>query len=384
MKRHLLLFVMLLAGISQAFADGDGTLSIGNVRNAVAGYTGSFDIILSGSSTTYRDFQLDITLPTKLTYKDYTAGSLLDGHSLMKSDQGGNKVRITGYTSAEKKMTAENGVLLTITFSVASDATGTLDDGILDAITFSDVSAKAYHPADATFSVPLSSGITLNESEDYIPETVTGVSVTINRTISKDKWNTIVLPFSMDDSQLKAAFGEDVQLAGFAGYSVNDGNISVEFTTVTTLSAHTPYIIKATSDYSDFTVNNVSITAPDNDLITDKSDGGKTRKMIGTYEDMTIPNNGIYVKDNKFRYSTGLSKLKPFRAYFVFDAADFNPATSGDARSIDFDIFDTTTGIHAVANGQQVSDMDFDLSGRRVSKQQKGVHIKNGHKVIVK
>ena len=84
-------------------------LSIGAV--SINGTGGSFAIVLSGTTTTYHDFQFDLTLPAGLTYSSYTAGELIDEHTITTSDQGSNKTRFTGYTSAEKALTAATGTL---------------------------------------------------------------------------------------------------------------------------------------------------------------------------------------------------------------------------------------------------------------------------------
>lgn len=85
-RRKLLLLFVLLATLTSAYAD-NGTLAIANVRNAVRGMTGSLDIVLSGSTRTYRDFQFDITLPDGLTYTGNSAGTLQDEHTIQISDQ---------------------------------------------------------------------------------------------------------------------------------------------------------------------------------------------------------------------------------------------------------------------------------------------------------
>ena len=388
MRKNLLLLALLLLGTTAFAQSSVGTLSVGNQQNVVPGYTGSFDVELTGSDHTYRDFQLDITLPSGLTYTGYSAGALLNGHSVHVSDQGSSTHRFTGYTTANKTMTAQNEKLLTIHFTVDSEASGTLAGGNLGAITFSDASAVAYHPADAGFSVTTSNAITISDAETFTPRAVSNVSVTVKRAVSASNWNTIVLPFSMTDDQLKAAFGDDYQLAGFAGYMVSGDHISVAFTTTTTLDAHTPYIIKPSTDVAtSFTVDGVNMTTATNNLTTDASEGGKTKKMIGVYAETTIPANGLYLKSNAFKYSTGSSKVKPFRAYFQLDEADFNPTgSSPSAHALDIDVFDMTTGLHQSVRSldSDTADDDYNLSGQRIGKTEKGVHISNGQKKIVK
>ena len=61
------------------------------------------------------------------------------------------------------------------------------------------------------------------------------------------------------------------------------------------------------------------------------------------------------------------------------------PATSSTAaKELYFDNNGTTTGIEAIFGGENNEVVIYDLSGKRLSRLQKGVNIVNGHKVIVK
>ena len=85
MKRKLLLFALLLAGLTNVRA-ANGSLSIANIRNVVPGYSGSFDIVLTGSDNTYCAYQFNLALPEGLTYTGYTNGALLTNHTADVTD----------------------------------------------------------------------------------------------------------------------------------------------------------------------------------------------------------------------------------------------------------------------------------------------------------
>ena len=88
-----------------------------------------------------------------------------------------------------------------------------------------------------------------------------------------------------------------------------------------------------------------------------------------------IPEDGLFLKDGKFYYSTGKTTSKAFRGYFWFKDK------ISDASRIIMS-FDDATGIKNV----NVVDNDkvYDLQGRPVENPAKGVYIIGGKKVLVK
>ena len=385
MKKKLLFLAWLLAVGASAYA-ADGTLSIDNVRNAVPGYTGSLDIVLRGSERTYVAMQFDLTLPDGLTLVTpltgcYANGALINGHSIQVSDQGSGRYRLTGYANPTADFTAANGTVLTLYFNVASGTSTGDKTATLSNVTFS-YNYVSYHPSAGDTTITIGNTLTLSEDETAAPAATDGaVDVTVNRSLKANTWHTIVLPFSMTNAQLKTAFGDDVQLAGFDGYTVSDDNISVSFVTTTELAAHTPYIIKVSEDKPSFTVSDVIITEATNSLTADRTEGATEKKMIGTYvAETTIPDKGIFLLDNEFKYSKGNSKLKAFYAWFKF--ADFD--YSSGAPGIQLDIFDMTTGIHSISNGSAADGNAYNLKGQRVNESSRGVQIRNGKKVLKK
>ena len=103
--------------------------------------------------------------------------------------------------------------------------------------------------------------------------------------------------------------------------------------------------------------------------------------MIGVYTETTLENNWLYIKDNRFKYSTGTSKVNPYRAYFRF--RDFTGAMHSRSLII---VEDGATGIRLVEDAQADGEGWYDLSGRRLSGKpvSKGVYIQNGKKVVIK
>ena len=391
MKKKLLLITSFLVAAISGFA-ADGTLSVTNVKNAVSGATGSLDIVLSGTDRQYVGFQFDLTLPDGLALTTpltscYDRGSMLTAtHAIVISEHGSNTYRFTGAATPTMAFTAQNGKLLTLYFTAAADATGTLN-GSLSTVRMSDAVATSYALADAAFAVTVGNTVMLSEDDTAAPAATSGaVNVTIERQLKANVWNTLVLPFPMTSDQLKTAFGNDVKLAGFEGYTVSDGNINVSFTTSETLAAHTPYIIKVTEAKSSFSVSGVTITEATADtngrfLTVNHGTNNKPKAMIGTYvAETTIPNNCLFIIDNQFKYSKGNSKLNAYHAYFSFDDFDYEAS----APSLTIDVFDMTTGVNQAGHDSVSEGSTYNLQGHRIDESAKGIQIRAGKKVLKK
>jgi len=368
-----------MATLTGAYADDNGTLAIANVQNAVQGKTGSLDIELSGSPRTYLVFQFAITLPVGLTYTGHSAGALLNGHTIQTSGSG--TIRFTGYSTGT--LTAANGTLLTISFTVDGSATVGANTVTLANAVFSDDAAKHYTLAAGDNTVTVTGALTLSDDDTAAPTPAGGVNVTLSRSFDVNKWYTICLPFALTADKLKTAFGENVKVGDFSGYTVSGSAIGVNFTTVTEMAANHPYIIKVTDDnVENPTFNGVDIVAgtPVNNKGTDANDEN-IQAMIGVYAETTLENNWLYIRGNKFKYSNGTSKVKPYRAYFRF--RDFTDAMH--SRSIII-VEDGATGIRLVDGAQADGGDWYDLSGRKLSGKptSKGVYIQNGKKVVIK
>jgi hypothetical protein len=83
---------------------------------------------------------------------------------------------------------------------------------------------------------------------------------------------------------------------------------------------------------------------------------------------------GFYKKDQD-PDSTSTFKVYNHKAYL-------NVPSSVKARALYFNFDDNVTGIVETENGNEKSENCYDLSGRRVEGQSKGVYIVNGKKVL--
>ena len=238
--------------------------------------------------------------------------------------------------------------------------------------------------ADVNFNLNVVNvhSVVLDETSTTAPVPATGVNVRVRRTIKAGEWSTICLPFSMTASQVTAAFGADVKIGDFKGCDVDDetGNVKVKFSEVTAMEANHPYIIKVGSDVAEFTVDGVDIEPDDAEVKLDKS-GRRYNSFIGNYVSGTVLEDGtMFLSGNSFNFSSGQTKIKGFRGYFDFAAAD----VYYEARFIlAFD--NDVTGVSEIERlGNEEMERLFGLGGQRVSKPGKGVYVRGGKKVIIK
>ncbi|MBQ9363275.1 MAG: hypothetical protein IJT97_07650 [Bacteroidaceae bacterium] len=238
-----------------------------------------------------------------------------------------------------------------------------------------------------------SSVMELSELATTLPETASNVDVRVKRTIKADEWSTLVLPFSMTETQVKEAFGEDVQLADFTAWTSEedeDGNIvsiSVDFESISEIEANHPCIIKTTADITEFTVDGVDIEAEDEPTVQVGKKKAERGYLIGTYVTGTVvPENDLFLSDNKFWYSTGLTRMKALRAYFEF-ADVLTSVEEGSEAKVRFRFENNNATAIQTLEATFAEDAVYSVSGVRMNSGKalpKGFYIVNGKKILVK
>ena len=249
-----------------------------------------------------------------------------------------------------------------------------------------------------TITEPGDGRTVLDENSTTAPESAANVDVRVLRTINANEWSTIVLPFAMNETQVKEAFGDDVQLADFTGYDVAEEgesivSITVNFGDVTAIEANHPYIIKVSQAVTEFTVDGVDVAPEDAPCVSFGYETGRRPVVyhpvdfIGTYvADFDFYNDAeraaIFLNGNKFWYATENTRhMKAFRAYFDFD----DILTEVEEGSANIKMFVNTdndaTGIDNVNTNANLNETIFNLAGQRVGKNYKGIVIENGMKI---
>ena len=252
-------------------------------------------------------------------------------------------------------------------------------------------------PVTGSFKVNVNSYITLDENALAAPKATTSkVDVVLKRTFKADEWSTICVPFALNATLLKAAFGEDVtyELGQIEGLDVEkDGDritgLKVNFKTVAGARANTPLIIKVSKNVSETRIFNTQVS-PSTTLslpitVTDEEtfEDVVVCSMTGTYVAQTVvPEKSLFLSENKFWYSTGKTKMNAYRAYFTLKDVLSSYAASSDVR---FYVSDGDSQTEIQIPELMPNDGEYyNLNGLRVDTPSKGIYIKNGKKVVVK
>ena len=387
MKKKLLILVMLFAGVMTSLADN--TVSV-NPVTVPQGGTGSFDIELN-NDTEFTAFFMALTLPSGVSFVSFSQGSRFDGHSVDDGAKDGKKT-FAALSGSSKPIKNNSGMLIRVFVSAdAGLAVGSVLNAKLDELTFTTPGGVEYNLTDVNFDITIGEARTLlDETSATAPTAENGVDVRVRRTINANEWSTICLPFAMTETQVKAAFGDDVQLANFTGWETTEYDasdnalaINVTFSSVTAIEANHPYVIKVSSAMTEFTVDGVDI-APEDDpeVSVGKKSKGTLGSFTGSYVPTLIDEECLFLNSNKFWYSVGKTTMKGFRGYFYFQDVLASYTNSSEVKMI-FSL-DGVTGIEGIQNDQEVQEAIYDLSGRRVEKTGKGIYIVNNKKVLVK
>lgn len=362
------------------------TISVEDVVVLQGSTTGSFTISANVGDAVYTGFEFTISFPKDKGFTSINkATAAWENGAIMFGDLTAGTTDFSGLTTGEGKIV--DGELGTVTFNVdPSIATGDYEVAITN-FTFMD--GTNYIPANnVTFTVTVTDRLTLDETATVAPATATGVNVKVKRTIDANEWSTICLPFAMDATQVKAAFGDDVKLGDFTSWSSEeDGEgdivaINVGFTDVTAIEANHPYIIKTSSAIVSFDVDGVDIDPEDEPSVQVGKKKAEKGFMTGTYvANTTVPENNVFLYDGKFWYSKGNTKTKAFRAYFEF----YDVLASVESSAPVFISFGgETTGIENIQRTAG-DDRYYNLNGQHVENLKKGqIYIKNNKKVVVK
>lgn len=328
------------------------------------------------------------------TYITYTEGDCYDEPPTITPNINEGYLKVGCLTANSDPLNKQDGILVTFKLKcIASVSIGNTFTGTLTMGTISAEDGTVHNVADAIFTItidnPVDTRTVLDETSTVVPESGTNVDVLVKRTINANQWSTICLPFAMTEAQVKEAFGEDVQLADFTGYETEEDDeenivgIKVNFESVTAIEANHPYIIKVSETVTEFTADGVDIEPEEKPT---KAAVKRTRKqwseMIGTYvAETTIEDQMLFISGSKFYYSTGLTKMQAFRAYFDF----FDVLTDVEEASVKVfvDIDDDQTRVDEIMNCKSSNGKWFDLGGRKVTKpSQHGIYITNGKKVL--
>ena len=205
-----------------------------------------------------------------------------------------------------------------------------------------------------------------------------GSNVSYDRNFTMNQPCTVCLPFALTAEEL-ANVGKAYTLSAVSGSKAT-------FTPVEAIEAYKPYLLIPSADGK-----LLEKIAADKD-IADVPSEAKTSvsggySFVGTLQaETSVKKDGMEVygfsaSEGKFVHASDKASIDAFRAYIAVPTAALSTAAS---RSIDLD-FGGTTGINEIQNAQSSSAAaTYDVAGKCVGKNYKGVVVSNGKKKIQK
>lgn len=205
-----------------------------------------------------------------------------------------------------------------------------------------------------------------------------GSNVSYDRVFTKDQPSTVCLPFALTAEEL-ANVGKAYTLSAVSGSKAT-------FTPVQSIEAYKPYLLIPSA--SGKLLENIAaakdIADVPHETKTSVSGGYSFVGTLQAKKSVKTPNTEVYgfsAKDGKFVHASDKASIDAFRAYIAVQTTALSTAAS---RSIDID-FGGTTGINEIQNAHSSSAAaTYDVAGKRVDKNYKGVVIRNGKKMIQK
>lgn len=205
-----------------------------------------------------------------------------------------------------------------------------------------------------------------------------GSNVSYDRVFTKDQPCTICLPFALTADEL-AKVGKAYTLSAVNGSKAT-------FNPVQKIEAYTPYLLIPSA--SSKLLEEIAATKDIANAPTEaKTSVSGSYSFVGTLQaKKSVKQEGkeIYgfsASQGKFVHAGSNASINAFRAYIAGPSTAHSAAAS---RSIDID-FGGTTGINEIQNAHSSSAAaTYDVAGKRVDKNYKGVVIRNGKKMIQK
>lgn len=212
-------------------------------------------------------------------------------------------------------------------------------------------------------------------------------NVTLQRTLSKDYWNTFCVPFALDADQVTQYFGEGTQLRTYEG---NCNNNIVYFATVDNIEAGKPYIMKpGNAVVQNPTFEGVSMVATGLDKNGNPQAVGdaSTVQMKGIYNQILLKadKTELFLGDNDLFYypldNIEARTIGGLRAYFIVPQGT-------DIKKLRANLDGTPTSLGTIFDTEESNAPVYNLQGQCVGNSlralKSGIYIQNGKKVVVK
>ncbi len=304
-------------------------------------------------------YKVDIWVRTQLNGNN---AGVPEGITLQLND--GRKVDVRGEASGNFR-----SGLYSVYGNVATDGALTFKLDIASASYGTWLSFKNVHYS----KVEDLAAVTIDENITYTPEAKVA-DVTLIRTFNPNAWNTLVLPFEVND--VKEVFGADTQVKKYTGATETDDLYTLNFEDIDYIPANTPVFIYGVNNASPYLFDFASIeegepVAADANI-----------SFVGSYADrITLEPGSFFIASDNNLYKVGETStvtLRGTRGYF-------KPAEGVEVKRLGMSVDGEATSINILEEGISTSDGEiYNISGQRLSKPQKGINIVNGKKIFIK
>lgn len=206
----------------------------------------------------------------------------------------------------------------------------------------------------------------VDEDQDFVnpANDVEHATIRLKRSLSKDYWNTFVVPFNI------TSFDGEIR-----EYSNLDGK-TMQFTKTDQMMAGIPYLVKPNEDIVNPVYSDVTLSAAQASFVN-KGGDYYFKGTYGPFDLSTDKRHMFLTTDGKLAYPEDLNhrQLKGMRAYI--EMLNGTPAPS-------VAIEGNATGIAEASSMSEDGRYDiYDLQGRKVQNPGKGLYIVNGKKIII-
>ena len=207
-------------------------------------------------------------------------------------------------------------------------------------------------------------------------------SYQVQRTFSKDYWNTICLPFDVEESQVQELFGNTHRLRTFTGNV--DANGTMIFAEAKEIKAGVPYLLKPAKTVESPIFTNVIYTNAEPTVVSDPTGAFS---FVGTFNPTELQTDGTELflgnGDKLYKPSSSHNRMNGMRAFFRIKKNSH--ALSNGKYAIRFD--DEITAIMDILPElKSHNSRTYNLRGMVVDDSQPlppGIYVKNGKKICV-
>ena len=207
-------------------------------------------------------------------------------------------------------------------------------------------------------------------------------SYQVQRIFSKDYWNTICLPFDVEESQVQELFGNTHRLRTFTGNV--DANGTMIFAEAKEIKAGVPYLLKPAKTVESPIFTNVIYTNAEPTVVSDPTGAFS---FVGAFNPTELQTDGTELflgnGDKLYKPSSSHNRMNGMRAFFRIKKK--SNALSNGKYAIRFD--DETTAIMDILPElKSHKPRTYNLRGMVVDDSQPlppGIYVKNGKKICV-